>query len=306
MIVKQLEYMNESKFNVVTFGEVLWDILPSGTVPGGAPMNVAFHLRQLGQNSTIITRIGNDEMGLSLKKYFSDLGVDTHYFQVDNQYETGKVFAKLLPGNEVNYDIVSPSAWDFILCDEQLIDLVKQSDYFIYGSLASRSAMSKKTLFQLLENASVKILDLNLRKPHYDKQILEELIQTATILKLNESELELITGWFSNYSSIEERVKVIADQFGIDHIVVTLGGDGAYMWMNNQSWWHKGYKVNVEDTIGSGDAFLAGLIHQIIKKAAPNDMLDFACKLGAFVATQKGACPQINLELLIKNQESRH
>jgi len=211
-----------------------------------------------------------------------------------------------MPGNEVNYNIVSPSAWDFISSDEQLIDLVKQSGYFVYGSLASRSAMSKKTLFQLLENASVKILDLNLRKPHYDKQILEELIQTATILKLNESELELITGWFSNYSGIEERVKVIADKFGIEHIVVTLGGDGAYMWMNNQSWWHKGYKVKVEDTIGSGDAFLAGLIHQIIKKAAPNDMLDFACKLGAFVATQKGACPQINLELLIKNQESRH
>jgi fructokinase len=300
MIVKQLEYMNESKFNVVTFGEVLWDILPSGAVPGGAPMNVAFHLRQLGQNATIITRIGNDEMGLSLKKYFSDLGVDTHYFQLDNQFETGKVFAKLMPGNEVNYDIVSPSAWDFISCDEQLIDLVKQSDYFVYGSLASRSAMSKKTLFQLLEIASVKILDLNLRKPHYDKQILEELIQRATILKLNESELELITGWFSNYSGIEERVKVISERFGIQHIVVTLGDAGAYMWMNNQSWWHTGYKVTVEDTIGSGDAFLAGLIHQIIKKAAPNEMLDFACKLGAFVATQKGACPQINLELLIK------
>ena len=303
MIFKQLESMNQSKFNVVTFGEVLWDILPSGAVPGGAPMNVAYHLKQLGQHPTIITRIGNDEMGLSLKKFFSDLGVNTNYFQLDNQFETGKVFAKLMPGNEVNYDIVSPSAWDFISCDEQLIDLVKQSDYFIYGSLASRSTMSKKTLFQLLENASVKILDLNLRKPHYDKQILEELIQTATILKLNESELELITGWFSNYSGIEERVKIIAERFGIEHIVVTLGGDGVYMWMNNQSWWHKGYKVKVEDTIGSGDAFLAGLIHQIIKKAAPNDMLDFACKIGAFVATQKGACPQINLELLIKIQE---
>jgi len=303
MIFKQLESMNQSKFNVVTFGEVLWDILPSGAVPGGAPMNVAYHLKQLGQHPTIITRIGNDEMGLSLKKFFSDLGVNTNYFQLDNQFETGKVFAKLMPGNEVNYDIVSPSAWDFISCDEQLIDLVKQSDYFVYGSLASRSAMSKKTLFQLLEIASVKILDLNLRKPHYDKQILEELIQTATILKLNESELELITGWFSNYSGIEERVKIIAERFGIEHIVVTLGGDGAYMWMNNQSWWHKGYKVKVEDTIGSGDAFLAGLIHQIIKKEAPNDMLDFACKIGAFVATQKGACPQINLELLIKIQE---
>jgi len=297
--------MNQDKFNVVSFGEVLWDILPSGQVPGGAPMNVIYHLSQLGQNATIITRIGNDEMGLSLKNYFSDLGVNTHYFQVDDQYETGKVFAKLMPGNEINYDIVSPSAWDYITWEENLHNLVSESEYFVYGSLASRNAMSKKTLFQLLENANVKILDLNLRKPHYDKQILEELIQRATILKLNESELELITGWFSNYSGIEERVKVISERFGIQHIVVTLGEAGAYMWMNNQSWWHKGYKVNVEDTIGSGDAFLAGLIHQIIKKTAPNDMLDFACKIGAFVATQKGACPKINLELLIKNQESK-
>jgi len=292
--------MNQDKFNVVSFGEVLWDILPSGQVPGGAPMNVIYHLRQLGQNATIITRIGNDEMGLSLKNYFSDLGVNTHYFQVDDQYETGKVFAKLMPGNEINYDIVSPSAWDYITWEENLHNLVSQSEYFVYGSLASRNAMSKKTLFHLLDNANVKILDLNLRKPHYDKQTLENLIQSATILKLNESELELITGWFSKYSGIEERVKVISERFGVQHIVVTLGEAGAYMWMNNQSWWHKGYKVKVEDTIGSGDAFLAGLIHQIIKKTAPNDMLDFACKIGAFVATQKGACPKINLELLTK------
>jgi fructokinase len=300
MIITQLEYMNQNKFNVVTFGEVLWDILPSGAVPGGAPMNVAYHLKQLGQHPTIITRIGNDEMGSSLKKYFSDLNVNTDYFQIDNQFETGKVFAKLMPDNEVSYDIVSPSAWDFITLEDNLNDLVSQSDYFIYGSLASRSAMSKKTLFQLLAIAPVKILDINLRKPHYDKQILEELLHQADILKLNESELEFITGWFSNYSGIEERVKVISERFGIEHIIVTLGGDGAYMYMNNQSWWHKGYKVEVEDTIGSGDAFLAGVINQLIKKAMPNEMLDFACKIGAFVATQKGACTQINLELLIK------
>jgi fructokinase len=305
MIITQLEYMNQNKFNVVTFGEVLWDILPSGAVPGGAPMNVAYHLKQLGQHPTIITRIGNDEMGSSLKKYFSDLNVNTDYFQIDNQFETGKVFAKLMPDNEVSYDIVSPSAWDFITLEDNLNDLVSQSDYFIYGSLASRSAMSKKTLFQLLAIAPVKILDINLRKPHYDKQILEELLHQADILKLNESELEFITGWFSNYSGIEERVKVISERFGIEHIIVTLGGDGAYMYMNNQSWRHKGYKVEVEDTIGSGDAFLAGVINQLIKKAMPNEMLDFACKIGAFVATQKGACTQINLELLIKNQESR-
>lgn len=284
--------MIDSSFNVVTYGEVLWDILPTGAVPGGAPMNVAYHLHKTGQHPALITRIGSDDLGNSIKDYFSNLGVCTDYFQIDEQYETGKVFASILPNNEVAYNIVSSSAWDFIAMEDRLIELVKQSSYFVYGSLASRSKVSAKTLIKLLAIAPIKVLDLNLRKPHYKKALLEQLLQSADILKLNESELDFVTSWFADYSSIEERVQVIRKQFNIQHIVVTLGSKGAYMWMNNQSWWHEGYSVEVEDTIGSGDAFLAGMISQMIAKATPDNILDFACKLGAFIATQKGACPE--------------
>jgi fructokinase len=284
--------MLNSSFNVVTYGEVLWDVLPTGHVPGGAPMNVAYHLHKTGQHPALITRIGNDDLGTSLKDYFSNLGVCTDYFQQDELLETGKVFAHLLPNNEVAYDIVSPSAWDFIVVEDRLIELVKQSSYFIYGSLASRSNVSAETLLQLLAIAPIKVLDLNLRKPHFERPLLEQLLQTADILKLNEAELEFVTSWFAEYSSIEERVQIIRKQFGIQHIVVTLGSKGAYMWMNNQSWWHEGYVVEVEDTIGSGDAFLAGMISQMIAQETPDNILDFACKLGAFIATQKGACPE--------------
>jgi len=284
--------MLDSSFNVVTYGEVLWDILPTGAVPGGAPMNVAYHLHNTGQHPALITRIGSDDLGSSLKDYFSNFGVCTDYFQQDELLETGKVFAHLLPNNEVAYDIVSPSAWDFIVVEDRLIELVKQSSYFIYGSLASRSNVSAETLLQLLAIAPIKVLDLNLRKPHIERPLLEQLLQTADILKLNEAELEFVTSWFAEYSSIEERVQIIRKQFGIQHIVVTLGSKGAYMWMNNQSWWHEGYVVEVEDTIGSGDAFLAGMISQMIAQETPDNILDFACKLGAFIATQKGACPE--------------
>jgi len=284
--------MLDSSFNVVTYGEVLWDILPTGAVPGGAPMNVAYHLHKTGQHPALITRIGSDDLGNSLKDYFSNLGVCTDYFQQDELLETGKVFAHLLPNNEVTYDIVSPSAWDFIVEEDRLVELVRLSSYFIYGSLASRSKVSAQTMFKLLAIAPIKVLDLNLRKPHFERPLLEQLLQKADILKLNEAELDFVTSWFAEYYSIEERVQIIRKQYGIQHIVVTLGSKGAYMWMNNQSWWHEGYVVEVEDTIGSGDAFLAGMISQMIAQETPDNILDFACKLGAFIATQKGACPE--------------
>lgn len=284
--------MLDSSFNVVTYGEVLWDILPTGAVPGGAPMNVAYHLHKTGQHPALITRIGSDDLGNSLKDYFSNLGVCTDYFQQDELLETGKVFAHLLPNNEVTYDIVSPSAWDFIVEEDRLVELVRLSSYFVYGSLASRSKVSAQTMFKLLAIAPIKVLDLNLRKPHFERPLLEQLLQKADILKLNEAELDFVTSWFAEYYSIEERVQIIRKQYGIQHIVVTLGSKGAYMWMNNQSWWHEGYVVEVEDTIGSGDAFLAGMISQMIAQETPDNILDYACKLGAFIATQKGACPE--------------
>src|SRR5258706_7721080 len=124
---------------VVCFGEILWDILPSGAVPGGAPMNVAYHLQKLDKNPALITRIGNDAEGQQLMKIFSGYDVCTDFFQVDNKYETGKVFANPNEYNEVIYDIVKPVAWDFIVWDDSLSDLVTNAEYFVYGSLAARN-----------------------------------------------------------------------------------------------------------------------------------------------------------------------
>lgn len=83
-----------NKHQVICFGEVLWDILPSGAVPGGALMNVAYHLHKLKKNPALITKIGMDDRGAELMKIFSAQGVCTDFFQVDNKYETGKVFAE--------------------------------------------------------------------------------------------------------------------------------------------------------------------------------------------------------------------
>ncbi len=281
---------------VVCFGEVLWDILPSGSVPGGAPMNVAYHLQKLNKNPALITRIGIDDKGQQLMKIFSDQDVCTDFFQVDNKYETGKVFANPNEYNEVVYDIVKPVAWDFIGWDDAFTELVSNAEFFVFGSLAARNKVSKDTLFKLLENAKNKVLDINLRAPHYNRRIVEQLLRKANFVKMNLAELELITGWFSNYTSIEDRLQSIADKFKLSNMVVTMGGNGALLLMNGDITKHPGFKVDVVDTVGSGDAFLAGLLSQLLDNAGSEASLEFASGLGAFIATHTGACPGYEVE----------
>ena len=296
MLQKMINMENNNDHKVVCFGEVLWDILPSGAVPGGAPMNVAYHLHKQQKNPALITSIGIDEKGEQLVKIFSDYGICTDFFQVDYEHETGKVFAEPNEHNEVVYDIVKPVAWDYIKWEDDFENLVTNANYFVFGSLASRNNVSKKTLFQLLEYAENKVLDINLRPPHFNRRIVEELLSKADFLKLNLAELELITGWFSKHTSIEDRVRSITDKFKIQNMVVTMGGDGAVLYYNGNEYVQKGYKVDVVDTVGSGDAFLAGLLARLLDNASPVNALEFASGLGAFIAMQKGACPVYNVD----------
>jgi len=288
--------MSDNKnHSVVCFGEVLWDILPTGAEPGGAPMNVAYHLNKLNKNPALITKIGIDDEGKKLMDIFSAYDVCTDFFQLDYKYQTGKVFANPNEDNEVIYDIVKPVAWDFISWENEFTELLADASFFVYGSLAARSKESKNTLFKLLDIAKNKVLDINLRAPHYNRKIVEELLKKADFLKMNIAELELITGWFSQYSAIDDRINSIRDKFNINNMVVTMGGNGAMLCMNGDITRHSGFKVTVEDTVGSGDAFLAGILSKLLDNAGSSEALEFASGLGAFIATKKGACPDYDL-----------
>lgn len=284
-----------SQHPVVCFGEVLWDILPSGALPGGAPMNVAYHLKKLGTDPALITKIGTDDYGRSLVDILSASGVTTEYFQVDYERPTGLVYANVNDHHEVIYDIVYPSAWDFIEWNAEFHDLLLQSEFFVYGSLTSRNKESRDTLYQCLEIARTKVLDINIRPPHFSRSHIEYLLQKANILKMNEAELELVTGWFSPFENMEDRMKLMQDVFNIDTLIVTRGGDGALVNDKGTIYHHPGFKVTVSDTIGSGDSFLAGFINQLINGSRVEKALEFASAIGAFIATRPGACPQYEI-----------
>lgn len=261
-------------------------------------MNVAYHLQKLGKNPALITRVGFDDMGEKLVNICSGYGICTDYFQIDYKVVTGKVYAEFKEHNEVSYNIIKPVAWDFIQWEDDFVPLLQHSEYLVFGSLITRNKQSKNTLFKCLEVAKTKALDINMRPPHYNKKIIEELLRKADILKMNLAELHLITGWFSNYTSDNDRIQLLKDKFNIESVIVTKGGEGAILNLGSVFYQHPGYTVEVADTVGAGDAFLAGVISKLIDRAPPQEVLEFASKLGAFIASQKGACPIYTLSTI--------
>jgi len=284
------------KYPVVCFGEILWDILPTAALPGGAPMNVAYHLKKLGIESAMITRIGLDDWGKKLIRLMEQNNISSDFFQLDETLETGRVNATINQNKEVTYDIVKPVSWDNIRWEHKFEALVSGADYFVFGSLATRSEITRNTLFKLLEIARFKVLDINLRAPHYHRQIIEQLLYKINLLKLNQAELELITGWFTKYQSDIDRIKALQDKFNIPGIVVTKGENGAVFNCNGIIYTHPGYRIIVADTIGSGDSFLAALLAKLSGNYAPREALSFASALGALVASYSGGCPDYNTD----------
>lgn len=282
------------------FGEVLFDLLPTGKVEGGAPMNVAIQLNNLGVSSGMISRVGRDSFGSELLSFLQEKGLRTDTIQIDTVHHTGIVDVDMSDPTNVQYDIVKPVAYDFIEVEAGLVNLVQQAEIFLHGSLIARNETSKNTLLQLLERAKMVVFDVNLRRPHYSKEILEELLQEADMVKMNEEELETVAGWYGAYNEEKQAMKWLKHQFDLEAICVTRGEDGAAYLDDTGFYEHAGFEVIVADTIGSGDAFLAGFLSQKLVGKSPEECLEFACATGALVATFRGGTPKIDEEMVRK------
>ncbi len=282
---------------VTSFGEVLWDDFPGGKVLGGAPLNVLVRLRSLGVDTSMISSRGDDADGEELLRQIESKNVNTDLLQVCKDQATSLVKVHLDACGSASYEIVYPCAWDRIQVEEAALQRVAESDAFIYGSLSTRDEVSRKTLEQLVEQAKFKIFDVNLRPPHYDTDRLLEMMKKADLVKLNDDELyELSKAYGSKHNSIEQNIQFLAKLSGTPRICVTLGSHGAIYFENGELYRHCGYRVQVADTVGSGDSFLAGLTYKLLNNTPPQEAVSFACALGALVASHHGATPEISLK----------
>jgi fructokinase len=279
--------------NVICFGEVLWDLLPSGNIPGGAPMNVAVHLNNFGTNVQMISRVGNDNLGDRLLHFLNERGIDTSFIQKDDKTPTSVVKVFIGENKDVTYEIVNHVAWDYIEYYSSLENAVKNADVLTYGSLAARNETTRNTLLKLLPHAQLTAFDVNLRPPFYSKETLEALLEHTDILKVNHEELEEIGGWYTNQNDEATLAQTLKERFDLKMICLTRGKNGAILFTNNGSIEASGYTVEVKDTVGSGDSFLAGFLTKLLEKVPLQEALQFACATGSLVATHSGAVPQI-------------
>ncbi len=290
---------------IVCFGETLWDIFPDKKVIGGAPLNVALRLHSLGDQVSIISRIGNDTDGKHILDYLNEHGLDIKAIQIDESYPTGNVQVHLDNNNTATYTISEPVAWDQIKVSHDDIERIQMADAFIYGSLSCRNTISKNTLLSYLSHARFKIFDANLRAPFYSLVAINELMKLADFIKLNDEELEEINHSLGIVaSSIEDQIIQLSELTKTDHICITLGANGAILYTKSKFFRNHGYKVKVKDTVGAGDSFLASLIHQLVFETEPQSALDSSCAMGSLVASKNGANAKVTNGEIIQLQLS--
>lgn len=287
------------KSRILCFGEMLWDIFPDGAVPGGAPMNVAISLNKLGSDVFILSSCGKDKHGDNLLDYLRENGLSTQFIQ-QNNYPTGLVNVHLSEQKDASYEIVFPSAWDYI---EQVEDL-PEFDVLVYGSLSCRSKASFETLTGLLDTGALKVFDVNFRPPFVDQDIIEQLLMKSDVVKMNHEELFQLSAWNGlDSTDLELAADLVFKNYSLKMLCVTRGAEGAFLKTADEKLYQNGFVVDTTDTVGAGDAFLAGFIHHYMDNKPLNDTLKFACLLGAWVASQKGANPPFLIENMEKLSE---
>ena len=279
---------------IVCFGEVLWDVFPTHKTIGGAPLNVALRLKSFQNDISLISCLGDDTSGKELKLELEKFSI-SYYLQTDKEYKTSTVAISLDKNGSASYLINQPCAWDNIKVTSKLISLVKSSEAFVFGSLVARSNTSRNTLITLLEISKFSVFDVNLRSPHYQISSIQILMNAANFIKFNDDELKEISSSLGYLSaSIEQTILFIANKTNTTSIVVTLGSKGAILFLKERFFYCKGYQVEVVDTVGSGDSFLATLIDALLKREDPQLAIDKSCAVGALVAKSSGANPMIS------------
>ena len=280
---------------IVCFGEVLWDVFPKHKKIGGAPLNVALRLQTFQNEVALISCLGDDKLGNELLLELQKHRISSLYIQKIKAYKTSTVSISLDKNGSASYFINHPCAWDNIQVNDKLNSLVKSSEAFIFGSLIARSNTSRNTLLKLLTFSKFSVFDVNLRPPHYDISSIQVLMNAANFIKFNDDELkEISVNLGCQSASIEQTILFIANKTNTTSIAVTLGSKGAILFLKERFFYCKGYQVEVADTVGSGDSFLATLIDALLKDEDPQLAIDKACAVGALVAKNKGANPMIS------------
>jgi len=285
---------------VVGLGEILWDCFEDSRRPGGAPANVAFQAGQLGCRGIVASRVGDDALGEELIEFLGDQGLDTRYIQRDGGHATGTVTVDSSRADHPQYTIHHPAAWDFIECDAALCDLMSRASAVCFGTLAQRNAVSRRAIQNALAETGdgcLLVCDINIRQDWYNREVLEQSLVAAGLVKLNEDEVPIVAEALgAECGGDVEFCRLLQSRFDVQAVCITRGARGCLLVDGQQKIDSLGMAVEVADAVGAGDAFTAAWISSRLAGRRPREQADIANRVGALVASRSGAMPDLKEE----------
>ena len=289
---------------IVSIGEVLWDVIEGQEYLGGAPFNFAAHMRRLGHAVFFVSGVGRDQRGERVLQKMTGLGLSTEYVSRVEEAATGWVEVTLDARGQPRFIIHRPAAYDFAgLSELELQRLASERPDWIYlGTLMQMSPQAKSLTMSLLacNKSARRFYDVNLRPECYEAGLVRELMSQATVVKLNEEEAAEIARMFERPrpAALEQFCRSYSHEFGWEAVCVTRGARGCVLLIGDEYIEANGYQVEVADTVGAGDAFAAAFLHGLGCGWAPARIADFANRVGALVASRRGAIPAWSVEEL--------
>lgn len=280
----------------LAFGEVLWDVFPNGEFIGGAPLNFAAHLSKMGEETYVLTSVGNDDLGTKTLKIIDDFDVKTDYISVLEGFETGKCLVTLNDNKVPQYNLLDNVAYDEIWVE----NIPDDFDVLYFGTLALRNDFNRNSLNKLLENNSFKeiFVDVNIRPPFYSKETVEFAVSNATILKISDEELPKIADVLGLCFEADFAKRLCERYENLKLVIITLGSKGSYCYEKSNNSEHSAGCVEtiVASTVGAGDSFSAAFLHKYLYGDDIQTCLNFASKISGFVVSKTEAIPNYNVE----------
>ena len=280
---------------IVGLGELLWDVFPHTQELGGAPANFAYMTSLLGDEGIVASRVGGDPLGRKAGRRLERLGLRPTYLQHDKQHPTGTVRVHVAQDGQPTFEIGRSVAWDFLEWTADWRKLAEQADAVCFGTLAQRSATSRKTIRAFLESVrteTVRVFDVNLRQSFYSAQLIKESAERADVIKLNDHELRVAARLLKLPVRDEtSAAQALRKTSGAKLICVTRGENGSVLVTERETNTHPGVPIQVADTVGAGDAFTAALVHHYLRGTPLPALNEAANRMGAWVASHTGATP---------------
>jgi fructokinase len=292
---------NEPPLFVVGLGELLWDVFPESQRLGGAPANFAIHCQQMGATSGPVSCIGRDELGEETLRTLREMGVGVTHIARSEEKDTGTVQVSLDDQGKPSYQIKEDVAWDYIELTPDLQDLSKRMNAICFGSLGQRSSSSRKAIRAFVEGTPancLRIFDVNLRQDYFSREIIEDSLKIANVLKVSDEELSVLARYFDLAGDPQSQLSALRSAFDLTLIAYTRGGDGSLIITADGEDDFPGLDAEIVDSVGAGDSFAASLCMGLLHGWSLSRINSFANKVAAFVCSQEGATPPLPKSLL--------